>query len=482
MNIAAMNKGLSAIRFYVAGTVTQWSGDKEAEELIQHEDYKFVREVPIQGTKFTYFSSNTNLPWTLSSTVWGGDYATTVLIQGDDDVAASRGNNSILTNLGHGITETRSIVKPRFVTKSTRSQGSLVVIDETDSRLRTTIFNEAGNHADMSFPNVSQDLIGNRVAINLLSRGELLGMRAIGYMLYIFKTSEIEIVNMQTGVQRLINADVTAWRSIVDTPWGIVYAGDSGIYLIPTDGGPIQDITQSFGISKLYDGTRKTPTNDLPYITSASRQDIVGGYENTYQATWLQIQTTVDGSIFTEPLIYRFYHKVGKVDIRKLGFGDGTLNGLNLRRDRTTTICYADGLLRYPEQGVYQDGVQHTDILPFSADGFETIVRINLGSLTSMVKKFVLHDIRIEHSGSASTGKLFTLNLYRDDSTTPFETKYIPVNQKMVAVGVSPIGDLERVRLEILLPQGDIDSYDGFVIHSIYLGVIFKNELTGNAE
>jgi len=183
---------------------------------------------------------------------------------------------NLLDALGHAPSFNRERVKPRYITQSRRSQGSVVVIDQDDQTLRLSTYSGFGVHEDENFPNVSVDNLGNPQIIRLNSRGQLQGIEILNEQVLAFKQTELELYDLQSGVTRLLTADCIAPKSILRTPFGVVWAGRSAVYLMPIDGSGIQILNPKW--KNLYDGTYDG--------NPVAGTDIVSGYDPIEQTAW----------------------------------------------------------------------------------------------------------------------------------------------------------------------------------------------------
>lgn len=212
---------------------------------------------------------------------------------------------NLLDSLGRAPSFSRERVEPRYIVQSRRSQGSLVVIDEDDQTLRLSTYSGYGVHEDENFPNVSTDNLGNPQIIRLNARGTLMGIEILNEQILAFKQAELEVYDLQSGATRLLTADCIASKSILRTPFGVVWAGRSAIYLLPNDGSGIQVLNPNW--KNLYDGTY-----DGEAIAGG---DIIAGYDPIEQAAWFTVQDKV----------YRYSFKYNVWNLREFNLDDEEL-------------------------------------------------------------------------------------------------------------------------------------------------------------
>ncbi len=172
----------------------------------------------------------------------------------------------------------RNEVKPRYVARPSRSQSALIAVDQDDATLRFCNVDGAGVVDDEVFPDLALDGNGSKLTAYLMSRGPLLGIGWVNGRIVALKASEAELIDPTAAMQEVIPADCVAPKSILNTEFGLVWAGRYGIYIMPSDGGPIRKINKRW--SNIYDGTTISPSGN-PYIQDQST--IVTGYNRLYK-------------------------------------------------------------------------------------------------------------------------------------------------------------------------------------------------------
>ena len=128
-------------------------------------------------------------------------------------------------------------VRYRYHKPMTRRQSSLVAVDENDSVIRFSFYDAGGVHNDDVFINSSIDLYGNATMAFLSAPGELLGLAERLGMLYCFKQTTVEVIDMNTFSTAVFPIDCVAKRGLKETAAGIVFVGQYGIFLFPQGGG-----------------------------------------------------------------------------------------------------------------------------------------------------------------------------------------------------------------------------------------------------
>jgi hypothetical protein len=201
--------------------------------------------------------------------------------------------------LGHEPVLQRERFMPRYITQSRRDQGAITVIDRDDRVLLLSAYSGAGVHEDEKFLDLSVDNQGNPLRVILNSRGELMGYEVLNGELLVFKKTELETFNFQGGGTALYSIDCVAKRSILKTPYGVVWAGRSAIYFLPSDGGGVRVLNENW--KNLYDGTW-----EVSGITDEIREKIISGWDPVMHACLFHIDDT----------IYRYYFRDGVWDSR----------------------------------------------------------------------------------------------------------------------------------------------------------------------
>jgi hypothetical protein len=488
INFALMNKEVTAINLYgatansttvaagwadaaadyylIAKLRTQSDSSKEIYANAEDNSWK-VQQPPVNATP--YFG------WNGGGIVSGGTSGANLATV---DQAIAAGQTNISDSLNHAIDINRSYPTPRFGIRVARPQGAISVIDVDDSTLRISNRNGDNINEDDNFPNVSVDNAAQKLIIFLNSAGEMLGMGMSKDQIQIFKSTEREWADLQSGLQGIDPADFVSEHSLVATPKGLMWAGEKGVYLLPSYGGEEEIANPQW--QNLYDGSLFA-TASLPYMTSAYRGGIVAGYSQIYNSAWFvaRVNTSSGGSEYVA-FVYSFAIKplsrrpVGWYQ-RKLNIGsDGSVACFSSRQsDKTLTIVYGKGILQYPNTSgsyLFQDdvridaaGVQYSQ-----NKGIPTRFKVNVGSLYAIDDKSVYDKFRIDFSGSSiSTNGTFNIKFFANRVDTAFETKTQPIDDPPVVRGLPAVGTLERLAIQVDLTEGDEEDVKGFDVSTL---------------
>lgn len=343
--------------------------------------------------------------------------------------------------LGHAYVEQRSTFNSRYSLLVGQKRGSSVVVDDGDNTLRMTPVNGNGNVEEDNFPDVPVDSYGGKLRTTLTSRGTLLGITQVNNIILAMKTQEIEKIDLYSGFQQPVAADVYAPRSVITTPFGAVWAGKRAIYIWREGEGSWEVLNSQW--QNMYDGTLRA-TNGTQYITDAQKLAIIAGYDPTYYEVWFHAQCADDAGTGTEYLCFRYSFMTKHWNVRKLNIGSyAAVKWFNKRNDGLT-IGYSTGLLDYPNKTgsyVYHDDVPYADTNP--SKGVETSGKMILGEIYSLQQPTAPIDIKVDASVSG-TGRT-NLYFYANRETTPFETKSQIAGERPVARSVPNHGRLESL-------------------------------------
>lgn len=470
ISFALMNKEITSINFYSAmatsTSVTAGWADSSS-------DYVLTWVLNVQDVTIPSAASATT--WTTNTTSALSVKTVTAqpIVLQDTYYTSSlnNGNVTIQDQLNHAIDKVRTYPTPRFGVRAARPQGSISVIDEDDLTLRLSNRNGDNVNEDDNFSNVSVDNDASKLKVFLNGTGELLGLGILNDQIQAFKKTEREWIDLQSGLQGLVRCDFVAKNSLVlNCPHGLAYAGDHGIYLLPKEGGDVHVLNG--GWQNLYDGTLMV-TGVTPYVTSAYRQAIVGGYNITYDSLWFVTQLNTAASTEYVAFVYSFSKRplsgepVGWYQ-RKLNIGtNGSVKYFSGRRsDGSLTIGYGSGILQYPNRAgsfLYQD-----DVLIDGAStqisqnrGIPMRLKVHCGSLYDILTRSTINTIKIDYSGSSiTTDGTFNLKCYKDTVSSVFETKTFPVDDPPIMRQMPPVGAMERFTFQIDLTEGSANEYD----------------------
>lgn len=381
--------------------------------------------------------------------------------------------SNINSNLGHAIDKDRSILTPRYFAVGSRSQGSVVCVDQSDQMIRLSAYDGFGVHQDDNFPDVSVDNSGTRQKVQLIGHGELIGLSVVNDNVVAFKSKEIEVIDLQSGISRLIPADVLSRRSILSTPYGLVWAGESGIYIMRIDGSLPSLLNEDW--VNFYDG-RLTNGSGNQYITRANRSLVLSGYDPTYREAWFHIPCVQESGTSSEFLCFRYSFERKSWNVRKLAIdvtaGSNSAVMAFGTKSGQLTLAYTSGILTYPNRTgayPYQDKVTSAD---GAGAGFETSQTLHIGSLYTILGHFIPEDILLDFTGASANSRKFDLKLYANKETSAFDSKTVAIDASMPRHGIEPRGPLERLRVEMGLPATNIGDFKNWLISTMALGVV----------
>ncbi len=268
---------------------------------------------------------------------------------------------------------------------------------------------------------------------------------------------------------------------------------------------PVTGATNATPISITAVGHGRS-TNDRVYISGVLGNTAANG-------TWIITKTGTDtftlntsvgngaytsgGTVIdTEYLNFRFNFDTNKWSVRKLRIGspgNKPVTHFSRNKDNSMTIGYSEALLKYPNRDssllfyeddviVTTDGSGNITGKTSRGNGIETLLRINLGRLYSLIPNSVLTEILIDHSGAASgNGDRITLNMYFDGESTASDSTAFPVNFKCPPVLVSStIGEVEKAQFEVLLPVGSLVNFQRLELKKLQIGYLIKKRFGNN--
>ncbi len=383
---------------------------------------------------FTSTSGDNNIVWSLQLLM-------------DANMIPSLGGLAIDAALGHtpvvpaeGNSQRDGLI-PRYTARVGRSQVSLVAVDQDDNTVRICSEDGYGTVEDENFPQISKDVNGNRLIGYLDSRGPLLGLAFRNQALICLKPTELEIIDLFSGSQDVIPCDAVAPLSIVQTEYGVIWAGRFGFYLLPIDGsGPVRI---SLPISNKYDGTLLT-ADGYPYIADPST--IIGGYDRLYKeaAFYAQMRDENDPSSVVPTLLrYNFEH--GRWFFRRLTWA--SLAYLSKREDVSLVLGDEYGPLKYPVPGLYADN-QHINYAGSTTDSgssFTDEIKVNLGQVYGLHRNSVPFDFLLDASGQQGT---IAVSLYKDMESEAFAGPFnVALNGYPFRVRVPSPGQCQSIQV-----------------------------------
>jgi len=382
----------------------------------------------------------------------------------------------IVSELGHAIqvSTPRTLLTPRFAMNAKNVYGAIVAVDQNDSTARFNSYDGSGSPEDDNFPDVSLDVNNQKQLAFLTGIGELQGIGVNDETFYFFRKFNVESVDLQSGIQRLIPCDFASKRSLCSHDMGVSWGGEIGIYLIRKGNNAIERINKDW--SNFYDSTYLTDDGVTPFITQAYRDAIISGYDRYFNEIWFNCLVNRDLSDGggTEWLNFRYSPQSRQWNIRKLNINGGVgLTAFSKRKDGTTTLVYGQGLLKYPNLTVfpYEDDV--TSAGASQSRGFETRVVIHLGSLSGILSQISIYSAVLDYVGSTASGiGLFNLLVYANKESLPFDTEQFPLDGPCVPRRIQYRGRLEQLRVEINLPTTGTNDFQRMEINSITVNYV----------
>lgn len=518
VNFAKMNKRISGLRCYMA--VKQSASLAFNQWVEDFAEYWAIQDIPFTsytgltyGTAFDtsagYLRNLFDLgggnawEWELNQAEASGlvfrlrfllaGVETAFLGPEQTNKAQAFGYPNILDQLNHAIDLKRSYLTPRFVVKTSREQGAVVIVDQDDKTLRASAYNGDKLHEEDNFPDVSVDNEARLQIITLNGRGQILGLEEKDGVIYIHRTDEIETFNLISKEPDFIKEPCLSGKSIVSCKDGLAYASSSGIRFLQAGGA--QSTTLNPLWDNLYDGSVLIDDDSLSYITASYRGAIVGGYYNTLDEMWFAVQMNIDTTDGggSEYVCFRYSRKDRKWRPRKIHIGSTVAPNLAVatnqlkplafksRRDGTLMIVTSRGLLKYPytsaakrfQDAVYSDGRT-------SDRGIPVDVEFSIGGLANAIPDANVMGVKIQHEGESDDDSGFViLEYYRNNETSPFETKRFRVDEPAIFREFERAGSMESMRVRMRLPSDDLDNFLALDISQVVVGYR-ANQVAGN--
>ena len=311
-----------------------------------------------------------------------------------------------------------------------------------------------------------------------------MGLSVINNRFTVYRRTEVEYVDMQSGVSESSTCDFLGRRSLVSTPVGDFFGGRAAIYLNPVDGGSIRSVNPLW--QNLYDGTLRLADDTAARVSNANRLALVMGYDPYYEDVWAFLPTTDPGATAYQ-LNYRLFLRQNTWRTREVNCGSAkTVQFFVMRRDNTFAIGYghsatANGLLKYPNLDAgteytngnvtnYEDDVTAADAS--ATKGITTKLLLNFGNLYSLVSNAVLYDILVDSVGTMRTGAgTYNLKFYANLETSAFDTKTQDYTAKSSPRSIAPRGPIESLQLELsLIGNSNLQNYKKWEISRLSLG------------
>ena len=468
VNYGRFPKNVTSFRFYGAAATASvvYAGWPDEDT-----GYSLMMEIPIYSSSFLWVSSQVG--FNTNTGGWNNDQTTEYSYQFVPDTSGiaygafqyviinlCAGNATLGGSLGHAVDVTRKYYTPRFSVRAAREQGVYSVIDIDDKTLLISTLDGAGVIEDDNFVEESVDNVDNRLRIFLNGHGELAGLVIMRDMVYAFRKTEYEVYDLASGNQRIATCDFLSKRSLVMTPHGVLWAGTSGIWFLPIDGGEPELLNSFF--RNWYDGTLTIDNgkSTTPYILAAYRSAIIAGYDQTFDEVWFHVQANVDtefgGGAEYLCLRYNFDLKNWIVP-RKIE--TGAINFFTRRTIDTEgslfSIGYASGILSYPARtsgvSLYKDGIAYGGS---GGTSLTTRITINFGSLHAFYNPVVLDQylVDVDADTSADASAVFNIDWFANEEVSAFCSATQLGVVRAFTRKFRIRGQLEQVRVRISLP------------------------------
>jgi hypothetical protein len=402
------------------------------------------------------------------------------------------GPANIFDNLNHAIDINRSYISPLFGTKGARSQGTLIAVNEGDDALRFTSIDGDNVHADENFPDMSVDNEARVLRVPLKGRGAMLGMFDMSGRIAVFRSTELEIYNVQSGAYNIYPIDCSSRNSITpigkEALSGIAWAGRSGFFVIPSDGSQIRTLNTS--TLNRYDGNLFLTDGVTPYTTDAARNSVIGGYDLYYNEVLMQVlENTNSGS--TQYVVYRYNLKTGKTSPRKFNIPDGSfVNFIRNKNDEFLSLVSQYGILKYPnrienssylglESHSYEDDVRALGYT--NRRGVPTMIRINIGRLFLLTSSPTLYELLMYYVGVVEDNIYpFTVKFYKNEESSPFDTQTFLAGDEPTARKITEHGVIERLEIEILIEDANLQKIRRFYMSKAIITTTIQQRIGDN--
>lgn len=448
---ALMNKELTAIKLYGASANSGMYGKGWKDSS---EEYFLLYSLNIQSTNAeTEFWRQQNYPYRTKSYFGYSNFYTRGI---NIETVRDSGVATIKDNLNHEPDKNRSYPSPLFAAKFGTEEGETMAIYNSDGKIFIATHNGSGVLEDDNFVDVRTDASGNRLKITPSGTGQVLGFEILDGIIHVLRNNQCEQYDLQGVFIRTFKIDCVAKESIHTTPYGIMYAGKSGIYIIPLGGGRNELINTTW--RDYYNGSQYV-TGTTPYITDTYRSQIVGGFDELYQESWFNIQeNTESGSQYIQR---RYNHLTGQWRERKLNTNKAIKNFANSLNKKIFYIVTENLIYLYPNnEGTYPfEDIVAVDGVGIEVSQGESVIFdavMNIAEFDNQVINKTLTGYKIVHTGSSvNTYGMFTIEFYANDEINPFDTQYVRIDETMDETfrGVEQRYGVNRLRIRIYLPD-----------------------------
>jgi hypothetical protein len=471
-----MPKNITALRVY-ADETDDTTNPIQTEWIDATTNYKFVQEISVTGTAATNQGVWRLMPNPVTTDRRYHVTTSTEFTQSYIENARS-GGAPLSTDLAHAIDITRAYITPRYAVRNRRVLNALVVTDRDDDTLAICNVNGSGVAEQDNFPDLTTDTVNNKLSIYMVTQGKLYGLAMLDDIVYAFKRTAVEKFDAQSGQQWTIEADFLARRSIVVAEDAIYWAGESAIWRLRRGSNTPEIINKQW--QNFYNGnlgrTESTGLESVttPYMTSAYRTAIIGGYDPKYREVWFQSQVNKD-STGTEYLCFRFQIHEDIWNVRELNVTGSVVKWFDLTQSRTMDIGISSGILKYPN---LESAFRYTDEVGYTAaaagNGVPTKQTIHCGSLYSIDTDFVLDSVEVDHEGSttADYAVYYDLQFIANKELSAYSSKTLQIDTKTLPVGLPHRGPLSRLRIYIGLPTATLSTFNSFAVNTIVANVV----------
>jgi hypothetical protein len=382
-------------------------------------------------------------------------------------------NGTLASRLTHATDTIRTLVKPRFMVKSARNQAAIQVMDKDEATLRLSCYDGAGSHEDDNYPDVTADSNGNKQLIALNGKGIMGGLAISRDVITVFRSTEAETFDLQSGAQSIFDIDFLAKDSLVRSPYGLTWAGRTGLWFMPENGSSIRQINLTW--ANKYNGSMMIDNGTTPYITDAYRSAIISGYDPYTKAAVFSYQQNKHDT-GSEYVIASYEFDYDRWSFRVLGGSAVAKYFLQKTRVGATDaakllIGTTSYLLQYPNLTGSFPYTDSETTIGEAGSGFETDITINVKNLYNQVQNANLNCFLIDQIGSSITGTgNFIVEFYANDETTAFDTQYVPIDKPGEFRNIDARGNLDSLRIRMYLPSTSLADFKKWNVSRIILG------------
>jgi hypothetical protein len=473
-----MPKNITGLRVY-ANETNNTDNPIEGEWVDSSAGYKFIQQINLVGTAASNQATWRLIPNTITSDLRYQITHTTEFTESFVNAQRS-GGTPLSVDIAHAVDISRTYMTPRYAIRNRRVLNALVVTDRNDDTLAVSNVNGSGVAEQDNFPDLTADVNNNKLSVFLVTQGKLYGLAMLDDIAHAFKRTAIEKFDAQSGQQWTIEADFLARRSIVVAEDAIYWAGESAIWRLRKGSNYPEIVNRHW--QNFYNGTLGITTSGgiesptIPYMTSAYRTAIIGGYDPKYREVWFHSQVNKDTS-GSEYLCFRYQIQDELWNVRELNVTGSVAKWFGMTQDRVMTIGTGGKLLKYPTIAAtlpYQDEVTYAGT---TGNGIPTKQTIHCGSLYAIESDFVADSVEVDHDGSAiapepDPGFSFDLQFIANKELSAYTSKTVPISTKTLPMGLPRRGPLSRLRIYIGLPTAWLTSFQNFSINTIVLNVV----------